>query len=902
MVRAVHPLARFARPPEPSQARAVTPDYGAAADQLRQIRVPYLHDLGFTGRGVLVCLLDTGFYRDHESLRDLPVVAERDFVFGDNDTQRDPSSPEDYSDSHGTAVWSALGGNGPGHVVGPAYGASFLLAKTEDLRYELPIEEDHWVAAVEWADSAGADVVSSSLSYTVFDDGSRYSFDDLDGDTAVTTIAADRAASLGIAVVIAAGNYGSTSWGHIGTPADGDSVIAVGAVDASGAIASFSSPGPTADGRIKPEVCARGVATACASNATPSSYGSSSGTSLSTPLVAGVAALLLEANPTWAGADVREALMATADRASSPDNRHGWGIVDAFAASGVQAPIILTAGAVINDDDDGESIGNGNGMVEPGERVEISLSLANDGSADSGELTCALSTQDEAVGLVRSTVTVASLSPGDTAQAGQTLVFDYAPWGPVDTSVSFSLSVRGAMGDTLARTVLVFPVVRLHLLLGSVVETGASTVSGATVRVVPAGESPIPDTLEVDAGGIFSVWRAEGVYALQARAPGFISPDALTVLLPGDDAAILELSRPRMVTSPDIIAITLVADSSATTQLTVGNTGTGILRCVSQGAPQGGPTRWRDSFVNLRADPREGGSPDLVRLTGSATGETLRLRLHAGGVWSAGDVTLRVGLDVDGEPGNGRDAAGLDADYALEWDGDATLLEAIGGRWITVTEIEASLADSVLTLAVPTSLIGSLTPMIRLAAAVERDGTPSPVLLDRLPDDGGTDPVVWHLHAPTWLQDDQEELAIAPGAWAGLTVSVDTHGLEPGAYRAEVVFQGGFEAGDPVPILLTVTGSDSVPSDRPAALELCALAPNPASDEFHARIGLPAPAPVVLELIDVAGRRLAQWAVGTLPAGWSSVTVPFAADSPRGAFWLRVTTPLGNDARILVRN
>ncbi|MBN1425242.1 S8 family serine peptidase, partial [Candidatus Fermentibacteria bacterium] len=255
----IRPIPRYVRSfPEPLRAGCGVPDYGAAEAQLAQIRVPYLHALGYTGSGVLVCLLDTGFYKDHESLRDLHLVAERDFVFGDGDTQRDPANPQDYSDAHGTAVWSALAGYRPGALVGPAHGASFLLAKTEDLRYELPIEEDNWVAAIEWADSAGADVVSSSLCYTIFDNGMGYTYGDLDGNTAMTTIAADRAAELGIAVVVAAGNYRGTSWGTIGTPADGDSVIAVGAVDASGAIGSFSSPGPTADGRIKPEVCARG--------------------------------------------------------------------------------------------------------------------------------------------------------------------------------------------------------------------------------------------------------------------------------------------------------------------------------------------------------------------------------------------------------------------------------------------------------------------------------------------------------------------------------------------------------------------------------------------------------------------------------------------------------------------
>ena len=126
---------------------------------------------------------------------------------------------------------------------GRPYGASYILAKTEDLRYEQPIEEDNWIAAVEWADSIGVDVISSSLAYTLFDDGSGYTFEDLDGNTAATTVVADRAAELGIAVIVSAGNYRTTAWGHIGTPADGDSVIAVGAVDANGISRFFQFAG-----------------------------------------------------------------------------------------------------------------------------------------------------------------------------------------------------------------------------------------------------------------------------------------------------------------------------------------------------------------------------------------------------------------------------------------------------------------------------------------------------------------------------------------------------------------------------------------------------------------------------------------------------------------------------------
>ncbi|MBM3310081.1 MAG: hypothetical protein FJY80_01080 [Candidatus Aminicenantes bacterium] len=306
------------------------PLYGPAFRQIDQLNVRPLHTAGLSGRGVRVCLLDVGFRKNHQVFRFGRVVAERDFVLKDNDVQRNPNDPGDYSDAHGTATWSLLGGMAPGLLVGPAFGADFILGKTEDERSETPIEEDYWAAGVEWAESLGADVISSSLGYTDW-----YQFKDMDGKTAVTTRAANRAAALGVVIVNAAGNDRRTAWGHIIAPADGPDVIAVGAVDDDGRISSFSSPGPTADGRTKPEVCALGVRNfVAASSATSgdSSYGWGNGTSYATPLVAGVVALLLEAHPDWTPKQVREALLATADRSGAPNNDYGWGVVNAAAA------------------------------------------------------------------------------------------------------------------------------------------------------------------------------------------------------------------------------------------------------------------------------------------------------------------------------------------------------------------------------------------------------------------------------------------------------------------------------------------------------------------------------------------------------------------------------------------
>jgi len=304
--------------------------YGPSYRQIEQIRVRSLHEMGLTGRGVLVGMLDIGFRKTHEAFRSAHLVAERDFVMKDNDVQRDWNNPADYSDAHGTATWSLLGGYSPGKIIGPAFGADFILAKTEDDRSETPIEEDYWTAAIEWAEGYGVDVVSSSLGYTDW-----YQFKDMDGKTAVTTKAANRATALGVVVVNAAGNERRNAWAHIIAPADGFDVIAVGAVDANGNLASFSSPGPTADGRIKPEVCAMGVRTiVAASGATTGDayYQWGSGTSYATPLVAGAVALLLEAHPAWTPTQVRTALMNTANNATTPDNNYGWGVINAAGA------------------------------------------------------------------------------------------------------------------------------------------------------------------------------------------------------------------------------------------------------------------------------------------------------------------------------------------------------------------------------------------------------------------------------------------------------------------------------------------------------------------------------------------------------------------------------------------
>ena len=302
-------------------------DYGDCSSQILPIQVDLMHDLGLSGAGVTVAVLDTGFKRTHVALDAVDVLAEHDFVQGDGVTSNEAG--DDVSQhNHGTEVLSLIAGWDPGHLIGPAYGASYALAKTETLSSETPIEEDWWIAGAEWADSLGADVITTSLGYKDW-----YTYEDMDGNTAPITIAADLAVGNGICVLAAAGNEGQSPWLHVIAPADGDSVVSVGAVDSLGTIVGFSSRGPTFDGRIKPDVCAMGRADLVALPSDDLGYGRGSGTSFSTPIVAGVVALLLEANPAWGPIEVREALRTTASRASHPDNDYGWGIVQAREAA-----------------------------------------------------------------------------------------------------------------------------------------------------------------------------------------------------------------------------------------------------------------------------------------------------------------------------------------------------------------------------------------------------------------------------------------------------------------------------------------------------------------------------------------------------------------------------------------
>ncbi len=324
----------------PADASAVELSYGSSLMQNQFVAAQKMHAAGFTGSGVLIAVFDSGFNTEHPAFDSTSILATWDFINNDPDvTGADCST--NPQDRHGTGIFGAVGGYTLGLLIGTAFGADFILAKTEIScsGTEIKIEEDNWIAAAEWADSIGADIISSSLGYSTFQDSGSYSIADLDGNTSRITIAADIAASKNILVCNSAGNErGDSDWPTIIFPADGDSVLAVGATRPDSIIAAFSSPGPSADGRIKPDIVSLGQSVFTA--AAVGGYQLMSGTSLSTPLVAGAAALVFDSDSLLTAIELLQRIRQTGDRAETPDNDYGYGLMNAAYAANILRVIV----------------------------------------------------------------------------------------------------------------------------------------------------------------------------------------------------------------------------------------------------------------------------------------------------------------------------------------------------------------------------------------------------------------------------------------------------------------------------------------------------------------------------------------------------------------------------------
>ena len=299
--------------------------YGGAAAQIGMLNGQALHERGFRGQGMFIAVIDGGFFRANE-LSGFDSLRTAGRFHGLVNFTPDSENPFGRN-SHGTNVLSILATCLPGKMIGSAPEADYILLRSEEIEHEYRVEEDNWIAAVEYADSIGVDLISCSLGYTTFDDFSQnHNKDDLDGRTVRTSRAATMAAARGMIVCISAGNSGNDDWGIISVPADADSIVAVGAVYLNGRRAEFSSVGPAADNRIKPDLMAIGARTAYQNSM--GSIVTGSGTSYSTPVIAGLIACLWQANKDKTNMEIIEMVKRTASHFDNPDTLYGYGIPD----------------------------------------------------------------------------------------------------------------------------------------------------------------------------------------------------------------------------------------------------------------------------------------------------------------------------------------------------------------------------------------------------------------------------------------------------------------------------------------------------------------------------------------------------------------------------------------------
>ena len=299
--------------------------YGPAFRQINIHGGDSLHAEGFTGRGMHVAVIDAGFYNaDEIGLFDhMQLLGTRDFV--------NPQSDIYAENSHGMKVLSCMAANIPDVFVGTAPDASYWLLRSEDADSEQPVEEDYWAAALEFADSAGVDVVNTSLGYYAFDNAvDNYRYRDLDGHRSLMSNTASMAAGKGMVVVCSAGNSGSGQWKKITPPGDAEHVITVGALYRNLSNAEFSSIGHTADGRIKPDVMAVGASSTVAG--TNGSVSRGNGTSFASPILCGVVACFWQACPWLTAKEVIQAVQQAGDRADCPDNIYGYGVPNLWEA------------------------------------------------------------------------------------------------------------------------------------------------------------------------------------------------------------------------------------------------------------------------------------------------------------------------------------------------------------------------------------------------------------------------------------------------------------------------------------------------------------------------------------------------------------------------------------------
>ncbi len=314
--------------------------YGATYKQLDLHQAQRLHEFGFKGQGIHIAVIDAGFLNVN-TMRGLEHLFNENRILSTKDfVDHEESVYEDHQ--HGAAVLSIIAGNIPGEYYGTAPLASFHLLRTEDAGSELIVEEDNWIAAAEYADSAGADIINTSLGYTRFDDPSQdHTYADLDGNTTRIAIASDIAASKGMLLVTSAGNSGQTNWQYISTPADADSILTIAAVNENGDRGAFSSVGPSADGDVKPNIASVGWDTYYISPWS-SNIERGSGTSFSAPMTTGMAACLWQGLPHYSNMEIKQLIEESSSQYQTPDSLIGYGIPNFYEAYRQATGIVYT--------------------------------------------------------------------------------------------------------------------------------------------------------------------------------------------------------------------------------------------------------------------------------------------------------------------------------------------------------------------------------------------------------------------------------------------------------------------------------------------------------------------------------------------------------------------------------
>ena len=295
--------------------------YGYAQEQIDMHNGAYLHETGRRGQGIRIAVIDAGFLNVNKikAFSSLQLIGTHNIVFPGKDVFCD--------DDHGTKVLSCMAADLPGIMTGTAPDASYLLIKSEDVRAEYPIEEDYWAAAVEYADSFGVDIITSSLGYFRFDiPETIYTPENLDGKTAFITQVAEKAAEKGLMLFCSAGNEGNHSWEKITFPSDARNILTIGAITREKERSTFSSIGFTADYRVKPDVVALGTG-AYVINGT-GNVQSTNGTSFATPIIAGLGACLWQSLPWLTNKELIQLIQQTASQADQPDVEKGYGIPD----------------------------------------------------------------------------------------------------------------------------------------------------------------------------------------------------------------------------------------------------------------------------------------------------------------------------------------------------------------------------------------------------------------------------------------------------------------------------------------------------------------------------------------------------------------------------------------------